>query len=1475
MGHEIPMNWLGFPDEPEPEPVISQSAYCTFFDDTKERMVKQPYYNCNTCGMNSGNSICEKCIKVCHAGHDVSFNRDGSCFCDCCVECDCKLMPPQCATLAIPNTNQGRFQCKSCQKDNICVVCMRKCHKDHKKSFSNRGQFTCACSKGSISQVQCTVATAPKSSTSIVLSIPTYTTKSLNFFLKRHVFVPSPIFPSAEIESTQGIYNYRRPSKYLFPSETTQRPPENHEIWLQPHQQTVDIQTREKPPSFWDVMKGRHLSSPKCPEQLFQLGKPAVKIPLEIPWHRMQRSPFSALPAVFFLVYGGVKSSTVQKFLSKQDRNKYPSQARIIPFEPQKKQEQKKSYDLVLFSTTLETMLLTHISLDEKTEEDGPVWVPCLFKDLSLFVVEGGHKQEEMREIWKTESESLGYSESYLEQRMKDLADPAVIENRDFTRMSRLCIPTQLTRRQGFPIALVVDLDHQADNRGRISAKEDPPEIVSKQDIKEQLMFLSKAATTHKDLDTHVHHHQSDKLTVPIQHPFSDPTDLPIVDFISDDAEPLAVESVYFRANECWTELSSKAFSSPVPQASIFTPSKQKLAHYNTSKGKPANSPTPIEIYRGESTHLSTRHTSYSFVYPTSLLHSVSVSEDIHEVSFLPFLPPCSHLHPSPDHTSVSKPVFVPPKPVFTTPGNEANPMSILTPMSVKLTLNPRPVSPQHSPAQSPSSVGFIFDENRKRAASMNPFHSDEPDVTHTSRIPPTAGPKHGTLHSNPVSSRIVVSTDKKIGGLDQLASPHADSPSTYLATPRSNEGDTSPSLSDPTMQFTLHANQHHIVTLRFIAPDADSGLLEEVSEMAEGFHGKKEEAVNDDGVLYTLLSFSFAVLPAAALSFVQYISKAKTDSVNLTRKVIESRISDVEILRENVIGLLGNEEDDTKASKVSLETGQTPDTPPHTMIKSGSTHHLISGSTPHSSPGHSPFKNASRRSHPKPHLPNSAPPTTLRKVLNLWTEEEGRVEDEEDEIEEGVLSKLSVSRSEMLPVSEIGVERELMDGEGVGKKRQKVVVVEPKARDVGMHNQILMEQTRVGSVPMMSAGWNVSAPILSTDMSSSLLFPLPLHFHPTLFLPPSDFLSNHPPRCLITHSQIRAINSCIPGTDQMKDWELTFDKHTHGSSMTTLCSRSEKRVSTADLKKPELAKSAAGASNRTLEMGEGMDRVEMGRGGRESRNGSCVLLVEDVSGGRVIGAYLSHRLRQDSRYYGNGSTFVFRFGGKEEGKSERNEKKKEKENEERKEEEVDKRKDDVEDPEDSVGSVTEKGDTNNTDDAIGGTSPDKHPSIDPPSQHDEHTLSAPTQPVPPPSVPHPPPLDIGTGEVESQIVTPTKGRKDHHSHITALSPQQMRKDHSSEVILPIPTPPEPVETDEEDEGEKEGFEVFRSTLANSYFIRCNTTISIGGGNGIAIFLREAFETGSTSACPTFFSPPLTTAEFVVGNLQIWSLFDK
>ncbi|KAK2956437.1 hypothetical protein BLNAU_8660 [Blattamonas nauphoetae] len=112
-------------------------------------MVKQPYYQCITCKMGPNSSLCESCASTCHEGHQVVFARNAACFCDCCIECDCKLLPPVCAKADHKAEFQGGFRCNTCKMEPLCLQCIRACHKGHSMTFLDRSRFSCVCNRPS------------------------------------------------------------------------------------------------------------------------------------------------------------------------------------------------------------------------------------------------------------------------------------------------------------------------------------------------------------------------------------------------------------------------------------------------------------------------------------------------------------------------------------------------------------------------------------------------------------------------------------------------------------------------------------------------------------------------------------------------------------------------------------------------------------------------------------------------------------------------------------------------------------------------------------------------------------------------------------------------------------------------------------------------------------------------------------------------------------------------------------------------------------------------------------------------------------------------------------------------------------------------------------------------------------------------------------------------------------------------------
>ena len=62
-----------------PEPDALRCTYATSGGD----FVDQHWYNCATCGLVGDKGCCSACARKCHAGHELSYSRKSSFFCDC------------------------------------------------------------------------------------------------------------------------------------------------------------------------------------------------------------------------------------------------------------------------------------------------------------------------------------------------------------------------------------------------------------------------------------------------------------------------------------------------------------------------------------------------------------------------------------------------------------------------------------------------------------------------------------------------------------------------------------------------------------------------------------------------------------------------------------------------------------------------------------------------------------------------------------------------------------------------------------------------------------------------------------------------------------------------------------------------------------------------------------------------------------------------------------------------------------------------------------------------------------------------------------------------------------------------------------------------------------------------------------------------------------------------------------------------
>jgi hypothetical protein len=120
---------------------------------TGRRFVRQKWYHCRTCfGQGNNLGCCEVCVRICHAGHDVSCGGIGECYCDCgagAAPSPCQRIPyasMTCRALTETRENSGILMCKTCPKSPFCcVACARVCHAGHILVEVDDRAGRCAC----------------------------------------------------------------------------------------------------------------------------------------------------------------------------------------------------------------------------------------------------------------------------------------------------------------------------------------------------------------------------------------------------------------------------------------------------------------------------------------------------------------------------------------------------------------------------------------------------------------------------------------------------------------------------------------------------------------------------------------------------------------------------------------------------------------------------------------------------------------------------------------------------------------------------------------------------------------------------------------------------------------------------------------------------------------------------------------------------------------------------------------------------------------------------------------------------------------------------------------------------------------------------------------------------------------------------------------------------------------------------------
>ena len=144
---------------------LDPSYKCTYKGQSYD---EQPTYKCKTCfpGEN-GNTICERCARICHRGHELWFVGNSSCDCDCpCDVCpiDCHLGSDKLRNFVYERKNvevcernqhlrcmdegkseysHERYSCDTCGAKFVCKACALKNHIGHKIKCLGTESFLC------------------------------------------------------------------------------------------------------------------------------------------------------------------------------------------------------------------------------------------------------------------------------------------------------------------------------------------------------------------------------------------------------------------------------------------------------------------------------------------------------------------------------------------------------------------------------------------------------------------------------------------------------------------------------------------------------------------------------------------------------------------------------------------------------------------------------------------------------------------------------------------------------------------------------------------------------------------------------------------------------------------------------------------------------------------------------------------------------------------------------------------------------------------------------------------------------------------------------------------------------------------------------------------------------------------------------------------------------------------------------------
>ncbi|CAB3410872.1 unnamed protein product [Caenorhabditis bovis] len=89
----------------------TEKAQCTYAKSGTTGFIMQHWYNCHTCGRVDTTGVCSVCAVNCHRGHDISYSKKGSFFCDC-GSADCNSVRDATHAPNVTNALRGQYPLK-------------------------------------------------------------------------------------------------------------------------------------------------------------------------------------------------------------------------------------------------------------------------------------------------------------------------------------------------------------------------------------------------------------------------------------------------------------------------------------------------------------------------------------------------------------------------------------------------------------------------------------------------------------------------------------------------------------------------------------------------------------------------------------------------------------------------------------------------------------------------------------------------------------------------------------------------------------------------------------------------------------------------------------------------------------------------------------------------------------------------------------------------------------------------------------------------------------------------------------------------------------------------------------------------------------------------------------------------------------------------------------------------------------------